>query len=316
MTVYRSVLEAIGGTPLVALERIAPSEGARVLVKLEYYSPGASMKDRIALQIVEDAERDGRLRPGGTVVELTSGNTGIGLAIVCAIKGYRMIAVMSEGNSPERRRLLRSFGAELELVPQAGTSEPGKVSKEDLELVEQRAQELTRELGAFRADQFLNESNPRAHELGTGREIWEQTEGRVDAFVATPGTGGSFVGVARALKSRRSAVRCIVVEPAGVPYFAGGPITATRHKIQGTGYAMRSAFWDPALVDGYDTVSDDEAIETARRLAREEGILGGFSTGANVAAALRLAATLPPDATVVTLACDSGMKYLSTDLYG
>ncbi|GIX07523.1 MAG: cysteine synthase [Candidatus Poribacteria bacterium] len=310
-----SVLEAIGETPLIALNRLRPVDGAQVLLKLEYYAPGGSIKDRIALQILEDAERAGRLKPGDVVVELTSGNTGIGLAIACAIKGYRMIAVMSEGNSVERRRLLEAFGAEVVLVPQAGSSEPGKVSGEDLQRVEQKAQELTRKLKAFRADQFNNPSNARAHELGTGREIWEQTEGRVNAFVASVGTGGSFVGIARALKARSPAVRCYVVEPETAPYFSQGRITNPRHRIQGTGYGIYPAFWDESLVDGYLTVSDEEAIETARRLARREGILGGFSTGANVAAALQLAARLPAEATVVTLAPDTGMKYLSTDLW-
>jgi cysteine synthase A len=315
MTLASSVLQTIGRTPLVALRRLSPERGATVALKLEYANPGGSIKDRIALQIIEDAERSGRLAPGGTVVELTSGNTGIGLAIACAVKGYRMIAVMSEGNSLERRRMLAALGAELELVPQAGTSEPGKVSREDLDLVDRRANELTKSLGAFRADQFYNESNPRAHELGTGQEIWEQTSGRVCAFVAAVGTGGTFVGVARALKARKASVRCYVVEPAGAPFLAGRPVTNTRHKIQGMGYATTPGFWDGSLADGYLAVSDEDAIATARRLAREEGVIAGFSTGANVAAALHVADTLATGELVVTIACDSGMKYLSTDLY-
>jgi len=313
--VCNSILGAIGSTPLVALDRIRPANGARVLLKLEYLNPGGSMKDRIGLQIIEDAERSGRLRPGGVVVELTSGNTGTGLALACAIKGYRMVAVMSEGNSVERRRMLSALGAELELVPQSGSSEPGKVSKEDLELVEQRAQELTRDLKAFRADQFYNESNPRAHEFGTGRELWEQANGRITAFAAMVGTGGVFVGTARALKSRNPQIRAYAVEPDRAPFLAGGPVTNTRHKIQGAGYAMLPGFWEPTLVDGYLTVTDDEAISMARRLAREEGVLAGFSTGANVAAAMQIASQCLPDAVVVTIACDSAMKYLSTDLY-
>lgn len=311
----KNILDAIGNTSLVALSRLAPPDGAAVLLKLETENPGGSMKDRIGKQMVEDAERDGRLRPGGVVVELTSGNTGIGLAIACAVKGYRMVAVMSEGNSPERRRILRAFGATVELVPQAGMSEPGKVSKEDLERVEERAQALTRALGAFRADQFHNESNPRAHELGTGREIWEQTTGKVTHFVVAVGTGGTFVGVSRALKARNPAIRCYALEPTGVPFLAGKPVTNTRHKIQGTGYAMMPGFWDRSLVDGFLTVSDEDAIATARRLAREEGILAGYSTGANVAAALELACRLPRDAVVVTIASDTGLKYLSGDLF-
>lgn len=311
----KSVLDAIGNTSLVALSRLVPPRSATLLLKLEMENPGGSMKDRIGKQIIEDAERQGRLRPGGVVVELTSGNTGIGLAIACAVKGYQLVAVMSEGNSPERRRILQALGAKLVLVPQAGSSDPGKVSKEDLALVEERTQELTRQLGAFRADQFSNESNPRAHELGTGREIWEQTNGKVTHFVVSVGTGGTFVGVSRALKARNPNVRCYVVEPKGVPFLAGKPVTNSRHKIQGTGYALRPGFWEERLVDGYLTVSDEEAIETARRLAREEGILGGYSTGANVAAALKLLPELPPEALVVTVASDTALKYLSGDLF-
>src|SRR5437763_1075602 len=184
-SVLPSVLGAIGATPLVALDRLAAGLPGRVLAKLENLNPGGSLKDRIALRMVEAAEREGRLRPGGVVIELTSGNTGTGLAIVCAVKGYRFIAVMSEGNSVERRRMLRALGAEVELVPQAGGPRPGQVSREDLELVEARAEELTAALGAFRPDQFANAANVRAHELSTGREIWEQTGGRVDIWVAS-----------------------------------------------------------------------------------------------------------------------------------
>ena len=315
MNHQHTILDAIGWTPLVRLARMAPRDGADVLVKLEYLSPGGSMKDRIARQIVEDAEASGALRPGGTVVELTSGNTGTGLAIVCRAKGYRMVAVMSEGNSVERRRMMLALGADLEVVRQAGGSDPGKVSKEDLDLVEERAQEITGELGAFRADQFNNVANPRAHELGTGREILVQVDGELDAFVAAVGTGGLFTGVARALKASSGLTRCYAVEPASVSYLAGRPVTDTRHKIQGIGYAMKPGFWDESLVEGYIGVSDDDASAAARQLARDEGIIAGFSAGANVWAALQVASSAPPDATVVTVACDSGMKYLSTDLY-
>jgi len=313
--VGRSVLYAIGRTPLIALERIGRGLPGLVLAKLEYFSPGHSVKDRIALRMIEDAERDGRLRPGQPVVELTSGNTGTGLAIACAIKGYRFIAVMSEGNSMERRRMLQALGAELELVPQVGGPRPGQVSREDLEAVEARAEALTRELGAFRPDQFGNPSNPRVHEETTGVEIWEQTGGRVDVWVANVGTAGTFVGVARALKTRRPEVRCIACEPATAPALAGGPITDTCHRLEGTGYAQIPPQWDPAVCDGFVTVTDDEAIATARRLAREEGIFVGFSSGGNVAAALRLAAAARPGAVIVTTCNDTGLKYLSTDLF-
>jgi cysteine synthase A len=251
------------------------------------------------------------------VIELTSGNMGTGLAVVCAIKGYRMIAVMSAGNSVERRRQLESLGAVVELVPQAPGALPGQVSGEDLALVERRTAELVRDLGAFRPDQFQNPNAVLAHELTTGPEIWEQTGGRVGAFVASVGTGGTFIGVARALKARNAAVRCYAAEPASAPYIARGPegVTSTSHKIQGTGYALVPPLWQPELVDGFLSVTDEAAVATARSLATREGIFGGFSGGANVAAALGVAAQVPPGTLVATVICDTGLKYLSTDLY-
>lgn len=310
-----SALELIGRTPLVALDRLAAGLPGRVLAKVEAYSPGASIKDRAARQIIEQAEREGRLRPGQPVVELTSGNMGIGLAVVCAVKGYRLIAVMSEGNSLERRRMLTALGAELELVPQVPPPRPGQVSREDLELVEQRTQELVRELGAFRPDQFNNPECARAHELTTGPEIWEQTGGRIDFFVAAVGTGGSFVGTSRALKARDPRIRCYAVEPASAPFLAGGPITSTSHLMQGAGYALRPPLWDDALCDGFLTASDAELTETARLLATREGLFVGASAGANVAASLKLARAVEPGSVIVTLLPDSGLKYLSTPLF-
>jgi cysteine synthase len=310
-----SILGTIGATPLVALDRLAEGLPGRVLAKIESTNPGGSVKDRIALRMVEEAERDGRLRPGTPVVEVTSGNTGTGLAIVCAVRGYRLIVVMSEGNSQERRRMLRALGAEVELVPQVGGPRPGQVSREDLEAVETRAAELVERLGAFCPDQFGNAANARAHELGTGREIWEQTGGRVDTWVASVGTGGTFVGVARALKARDARIRCLAAEPATAPALAGGPITDTCHRLEGTGYARVPPLWDPALCDGFLSVTDAEAMDTARRLATREGIFCGFSSGANVAAALRVARTAHAGAIVVTLVTDTGLKYLSTDLF-
>lgn len=311
----QSVLDAIGETPLVALERLGAGLPGRVALKLEYYSPGGSVKDRVALRIIEDAERDGRLKPGGTVVELTSGNMGIGLAIVCALKGYSMVAVMSEGNSVERRRILEALGARVELVPQVGRPRPGQVSAEDLERVEIRTQQLVRELGAFRPDQFSNPSSVAAHEETTGKEIWRQTDGRVTHFVASIGTGSTFVGTARALKKYNPAIRCYAAEPATAPFIAGDTVTNTSHKIQGTGYARIPPLWEATLCDGFLMASDDQAIDTARGLARREGIFGGFSTGANVACALQLARGLEPGSLIVTVAPDTGLKYLSTDLF-
>ena len=311
-----SIVDAIGGTPAIWLDRLTAGLPGRVLLKLESMNPGGSIKDRAALQCLRDAEHDGRLRPGMAVVELTSGNMGIGLAVACAVMGYRMIAVMSEGNSPERRQLLAAYGAEIELVPQGPEGIPGKVSGEDLALVEQRTSDLVDELDAWRPDQFNNPSNPRAHELGTGPELWDQSGGGLGAFVAIVGTGGTFVGIARALKRRDDAVRCLAVEPAGAQSLAGLAVTDSAHKLQGAGYAMVPPQWDPALCDGTIPIRDDEAVSVARDLACREGILAGFSTGANVAAALGVAAAAPVGFTVATIACDIGTRYLSTDLFG
>ncbi len=266
------------------------------------------------MQIVEAAERSGALRPGGTIVELTSGNTGTGLAVVCAVKGYRLVAVMSEGNSIERRRMLQALGAAVELVPQSNGYHPGEVSGDDLAAVERRAAELTRELGAFRADQFHNPANTAAHEQGTAEEIWQQTAGAVTAFVSTVGTAGTFVGAARGLKRHNPAIRAYAVEPAGAPVLAGRPIVQPRHKIQGAGYGELPGLWDAGLADGYFSVTDDEAIACARALARQEGIFAGFSSGANVYAALQLARQ-SAGGVIVTTINDSGLKYLSTDLF-
>jgi cysteine synthase A len=313
--VSESALETIGRTPLVALRRLSAGLPGLVLAKLEAFSPGCSVKDRIALRMVEDAERRGGLKPGGAIVELTSGNTGTGLAIVAAVRGYRFYAVMSEGNSLERQRMLRALGAELVLVPQAGGYRPGVVTGEDLALVEQRAVELTAELGAFRPDQFANPANVEAHAATTGVEIWEQTGGRVDAWVASIGTGGTFLGVTRALRARRPEVRCVAAEPATTRLLAGEPVTDTRHQLQGTGYSLVPAQWDPALCDGFIVVTDADAQATARRLAAEEGIFAGWSSGANVWAALELAREAAPGQTIVTVCPDTGLKYLSTELF-
>jgi len=311
---FNSILETIGKTPLVALDRLAAGLPGRVLVKIEAVNPGASIKDRAALRIIEEAEAEGSLKAGGTVVELTSGNMGAGLAIACAVKGYKMIAVMSAGNSIERRKMLIGLGAEVVLVPQAAGSKPGQVSGEDLALVEEHTQQLVKELGAFRPNQFHNPANARAHELSTGLEIWEQTEGKVAAFVAIVGSGGTFIGTARALKERNPTIKCYAVEPATAAILAGQPITNSSHRLQGAGYNLIPPLWDTALCDGFLGIGDEEATETARVLARREGIFGGFSGGANVAAALRLAKEATLGDLIVTVICDSGLKYLSTDL--
>lgn len=309
-----SVLDTIGDSPLVALDRLAAGLPGRVAIKVEATNPGGSIKDRAALRCVEEAEADGRLRPGGVVVELTSGNMGAGLAVVCAVRGYRFVAVMSAGNSRERVQMLRALGAEVELVPQAPGGKPGQVSGDDLALVETRTRELVRERGAFRPDQFNNPAAVRGHELTTGPEIWAQSGGAVTHFCAIVGTGGTFLGVARALKAHNRAVRCLAVEPEGSPVLAGGAVTNPRHRLQGAGYAAIPPLWEAALCDGTVSIGDDEATDCARALAAREGIFAGFSAGANVAAALRLARDAAPGSLIVTVACDTGLKYLSTDL--
>ncbi len=314
-SVCSSVVETIGQTPLVALHRMCVGSGGLVLLKLEYFNPGGSKKDRIALEMIRASRASGRLREGQAVVELTSGNTGTGLAIVCAAYGHPFIAVMSEGNSVERARMMEALGAEVILVPQCEGSRHGEVSGADLVRVNERVEEIVRGRGAFRTDQFAFESNPDAHAHGTARELLEQTGGRLDAFLDFVGSAGTFSGVSRALKKTLPSVKCYVVEPHGAAILSGEEVTRPEHRIQGGGYSRPLPLFDAALCDGYLQVKDDEAIDTARRLAREEGIFSGFSAGANVAAALRLLTSKHRNGVVACLAADSGLKYLSTDLY-
>lgn len=310
-----SVLDVIGDTPLVELSRITGPLDGRIFAKLEYLNPGYSKKDRIARQMIEDAEAKGELRPGDTVVELTSGNTGTGLAIVCAAKGYRFVAVMSRGNSAERARMMAALGAEVVLVDQCPGSQPGRVSGADLARVEEKTKQIARERGAYRADQFALEGNRRAHYLHTAPEIW-RASGGIDAFCDFVGSGGSFAGCAGYFKGRDPAVQCYIVEPEDAAAYAGEPVTRPNHKIQGGGYAMAElSLIDRDLVDGYLRVTDTEAALMSRRLAREEGLFAGYSSGANLAAALQLLRTSHRGGRVAILLCDSGLKYLSTDLW-
>ena len=314
--VLPSVVEAIGATPLVELSRLARGLDGRILAKLEYLNPGYSKKDRVARQIIEDAEAEGSLRRGQTVVELTSGNMGTGLAIVCAIRGYPFVAVMSRGNSAERARMMSALGAEVVLVDQLPGSEPGQVSGGDLELVERETARIVTERQAFRADQFKLEGNFRAHYLHTGPEILAQAGHPIDAFCDFAGSGGTFGGCAAAFKEANPRTLCYVVEPEGAAALAGKPIANANHRIQGGGYAMPDLkFIKREFIDGFLTVRDEEAIQAARRLAREEGIFAGFSSGANLAAALRLLGDSCRGKTVAVIICDSGLKYLSTDLW-
>jgi cysteine synthase A len=314
--VLDSVLGAIGETPLVDLGRITRDLDGRILAKLEYLNPGFSKKDRNALQMIEDAEAQGTLNPGQTVVELTSGNTGTGLSIVCAVKGYPFVAVMSKGNSMERARMMAALGAEVVLVDQMPGSTPGKVSGDDLNLVELETQRIVRERDAFRADQFRLPGSARAHSLHTAQEILRQTGGMIGAFCDFAGTASSFSGCAAVFKAYDPSIQCYLVEPAGAAILAGEQVANPNHRIQGGGYSMADlALLDREHVDGYLQVTDEAAIQMARRLAREEGIFAGFSSGANVAAAVSLLQTTCPGKTIAVLLSDSGLKYLSTDLW-
>ena len=311
-----SVLGAIGNTPLVELSRLTRGLEGRILAKLEFLNPGFSKKDRNALQMIEEAEADGKLKPGQTVVEFTSGNTGTGLSIVCAVKGYPFVAVMSKGNSTERARMMKAFGAEVILVDQLPGSKPGQVSGGDLALVEEAAQRIVKERSAFRADQFHLESSSRAHYLHTALEILRQADGKIDVFCDFAGTGSSFGGCAAAFKEYNPDVLCYIVEPAEAAVLAGKPVINPNHRIQGGGYSMTElTLINKYHIDGYLQVTDEEAMEAARRLAREEGIFAGFSSGANAAAAMQLLKTTCKGKTIAVLLSDSGLKYLSTDLW-
>lgn len=311
-----SVIEAIGNTPLVALDRLTAALGleGRILAKLDNLLPGSSKKDRAARAIIEAARADGRLAPGQTVVEMTSGNMGAGLAITCAVLGHPFVAVMSAGNSAERARMMAALGAELVLVPQAPGGVPGQVTGADLALAEAEAQRITTSRGAFRTDQFHNPGNPLAHEVQTADELWTQSGGSITAFADFVGSGGTLAGVARALTPR--GVRCHAIEPEGAAVLSGLPVTAPDHPIQGGGYAMSDL---PHLLDvplaGHLSVTGDEARSMARSLARTEGIFGGYSSGANLAGAARLLRGPERGGTIAIIICDSGLKYLSTDLW-
>src|SRR5580698_10226763 len=283
MNILSSVVDAIGATPLVELSRITRGLGGRLLAKLEYLNPGGSKKDRVARQIIEDAEQDGTLRPGQPVVELTSGNTGTGLSIVCAVKGYPFIAVMSRGNSQERVRMMRALGAEVVLVDQLPSSIHGQVSGGDLELVNLETARIEKDRGAFRADQFHHRGNFRAHYLHTAPEILEQTGGKIDAFCDFVGSGGTFAGCAAAFKEYNPQIQCFVVEPFGCAVLAGKDAAHPNHRIQGGGYSIpQLSLINTEHVDGFLQVTDKDAMAAARSLAKVEGIFGGFSSGANV----------------------------------
>jgi cysteine synthase A len=311
-----SVLDAIGHTPIVELSRLTKGIPGRILAKLEYLNPAGSKKDLVALQIIEEAEQQGWLKPGQTVVEVTSGNTGNGLAMVCAVKGYPFVAIMSKGNSPERVTMSRAMGAEVILVDQAPGHQPGRVTGEDLQLVEEMALRVITKRKAFRADQFHRESNTRAHYLHTGPDFLRASGGKIDAFCDVVGTGGSFAGCAQAFKEHNPNIKCFIVEPAGVEVLAGCLQTCCSHLLQGAGYGRSDLqLIRREHIDGFLSVADAEATEVTRRLAREEGIFAGFTAGANVAGALQLLRGDFAGKTIALTICDSGLKYLSTDLW-
>jgi cysteine synthase len=299
-----SILDAIGNTPLVRVRRCAPSNGAELWLKLEYRNPTGSMKDRMARAMVEGAERDGLISAGDTVVEYTGGSTGPALALVCSAKGYRALIVMADCFTEERFQLMRALGAEIDVVPSV-EGRP-KVTAKDIDNMVERAKELASAPGHYATDQFNNPYIVPDHRDNLGREIWEQTEGRVTAFCHGMGTASSVMGVSDALKSHGVFIQAH--EPASSAAISGGERGA--FLIQGwTGLVM--PHWDPAKVDHLEPIGDDEAVEMTVRLSREEGIFAGISTGANVVGAHRLADRLGPDAVIVTLAVDSGFKYMS-----
>ncbi|MBT2522594.1 PLP-dependent cysteine synthase family protein [Arthrobacter sp. ISL-28] len=303
------VLAAIGSTPLVELQSIVPTGSARILAKLEWANPTGSMKDRMALAAINGAAERGEIRPGDTVVEYTAGTTGISLALVCAAKGYKLHVVFSDAFSNEKRRTMEAFGAIVEDVP----SDQGRITEKLIKAMIARAGEVSTQPGHWPCDQLNNHDAINGY-LPLGEEIWQQSGGRVDALVQSVGTAHSIHGAARALRSHQPRLHVIAVEPAESAVLSGGPTGS--HRIEGIGIGFIPPLWEPQEVDVVDQVSSEEAIDMARRLAREEGIFAGTSSGGNVVAALRAAKRLGPEATVATVIVDSGLRYLSTGLYG
>jgi cysteine synthase A len=302
------ILDAIGNTSLVRLRKVVPADCADILVKLEWENPTGSMKDRMALAVISMAEADGRLRPGDTVIEYTGGSTGASLAFVCAAKGYRIRIVSSDAFSQDKLRQMAALGAELTLVE----SEGGRTTRKLILDMIEAARALSRAPHTYWTDQ-LNNHDSIAGYYPLGEEIWRETEGAVDAFVHSVGTAASSRGVATVLKRHRPGVRVAVVEPAESSVLLGGPPGA--HKIEGIGIGYAPPLWEPSLVDEILPIPTDDAKAMARRLAREEGVFAGTSSGANVLAAIQVGRRLGPGATVVTLMADTGLKYLGTDVF-
>lgn len=303
-----SILEAIGSTSLVRLRHVVPAGSADVLVKLEWENPTGSLKDRMALAVISRAEQNGRLTPGDTIIEYTGGSTGTSLALVCAAKSYRIHLVSSDAFSRDKLDHMAALGAELTLVP----SEGGLTTRQLILDMIECARRLAQEPHTYWTDQ-LNNHDSIAGYYPLGEEIWRQTNGRVDAFVHSVGTAASSRGVATVLKGYHPGVEVVIVEPAESPVLGGG--SAGAHKIEGVGIGYVPPLWEPSLVDQIVPVGTEEAMEMSRRLAREEALFAGTSSGANVIAAIKVAERLGPGRTVVTLMCDSGLKYLSTGLW-
>ena len=302
MEIHENIVDAIGNTPLVRLSRLHPP--GNLVAKVEYLNPGGSVKDRIGMPMIERAEAHGWLKPGGTIVEPTSGNTGVGLAMAAVLKGYRMIAVMADKQSKEKQDLLRAYGVEVVVCPT-------DVEPEDPRSYYSVAERLTREIpGAYRPDQYSNPANPHAHVHTTGPEIWEQTDGKVGVFAAGVGTGGTITGTGLYLKSMNPDVKVVGVDPEGSIYTAVSPEDVRTYLIEGVGEDFWPATFDPSVVDRYEMVTDREAFLMTRRLAAEEALLVGGSCGMAVVGALRIAEEMP-DRLVVVLLPDSGRNYLS-----
>jgi cysteine synthase A len=308
LTLATGMIAAIGNTPLVQLRKIVPARAARIVLKLESCNPTGGMKDRMARAVIEAAETDGRLTPGTTVVEYTGGTTGVSLAFVCAAKGYPMEIVFSDAFSAEKGHMMRALGARITIVPSGGKG----ITETLIRGMIEKAREITAREGGFWTDQLNNRDAIDGYR-SLGEEIWDQSGGEVDAFVHAIGTAHSIHGAARALRRHRARLAVTAVEPAESPVLSGGP--SGSHQIDGIGIGFVPPLWHPDEVDEIVTVSTAEAKAMARRLAREEGILAGTSSGANVVAALRVAERLGPTATVATIVVDSGLRYLSTDLY-
>lgn len=299
-----NITQIIGNTPVVKLRNVVDEDAADVYVKLEYQNPGGSVKDRIALAMIEKAEKEGKIKPGDTIVEPTSGNTGIGLAFVCAAKGYKAVFTMPETMSSERRNLLKAYGAELVLTP-GSEAMKGAIKK---------AKKLKEEHGYFEPQQFENQANPEIHALTTGPELVEQFEGKqIDAFLAGVGTGGTLSGVGKVLKEKYPNVEIVAIEPEASPVLSGGE--PGPHKLQGLGAGFVPDTLDTNIYDSIIKVDNDTAMETSRRVAKEEGILAGISSGAAIHAAIQKAKELGKGKTVVTVLPSNGERYLSTPLY-